>query len=716
MKRIWVRITRVLCGSALAAFAVAQTPETLARTLRGQPTVAARASLEKYAKAHPRDQNGALALLALAVHDIESNVPARATGALKQVRPRLPKLRDYVDYLLAQALFDSGQFAEAAEVASKIADSAVLTPAASIATRSWIATGKPLSAVSHLRARTGQLASPQADYLLALALEAAGDTKAAESAYRGVYVKFPKSGEAELCRTAIDRMKVALDAQERFERGSTLLAAGDPAGARVELQAALPELDGQDREIAKVRLGAAMLGARDTTGALAHLRSFAAADPELDAERVAHAVTAARRIKQYALGESLALGMIPKDRASAWRVEALVAMGNQALLDGDLAKQDTFYRACAESTAESSYVPYCRWKIAFGAYRARKPEAFEQFLTLVEKHPASTQASAALYFMGRLSETAKNPSTARSFYLRIDESFANHYYAVLARQRLADPVFRAVPASAAFSNLPWPRQTPDFQLTEEATVRGERARLLAAAGLDDYAEREIRFHRAAMPANQAALELAGLASRRGDHAKAIRHIKGNYPGYLSLPLDKAPMEFWKLAYPIPYREDLERNAKARNLDPFLVAGLIRQESEFNPLAVSRAKAQGLMQVMPATGRELSRKLGIRPYSTRRLLDPGVSLQMGTYHFRSWLDALDGKVEVTLAAYNAGKSRADRWVAADKWRETAEFVETIPFTETREYVQAVIRNADLYRRLYGKQAASLPSLNGDTGDH
>jgi soluble lytic murein transglycosylase len=688
----------------------AQSPETLGRTLRNSPSVPARTALTNYAKAHPRDQNGALALLALAVHDVEAKMPERAIATLKQVRPRLPALREYIDYFLAQALYNSRQFEDAAETASKIAESAMLPQAASIATRSWIEIGKPKEALSYLRSKSRRIGDPQETYLLAMALEASGDTAGAGAAYRAVYVEYPKSGEAAFARTALDKFGLALNAQERFQRGSTLLTAGDATGAKIELQAALAELKGEDREIAKVRLGDAQLRTRETTAALATLRSFTAKDPELDAERVAHAVTAARRLKQFDVAESLASDMIAKDKASRWRVEALVAVGNQALLDGDSAKQEKFYRACADSTAESSYVPYCRWKLAFAAYRARKPNAFEDFLALVERHPTSTQASAALYFMGRLAETAKNPVTAKSFYLRIDESFANHYYAVLARERLDDRSIRGVNAAAAFPNVAWPVQAPDFTPTEETKQRAGRARLLATAGLDDYAEREIRFHRGVIPANQAALELASLASRRGDHAKAIRHIKGNYPGYLSLPIERAPAEFWKLAYPLPYREDLERNAKARGLDPFLVAGLIRQESEFNPTAISRAKAQGLMQVMPATGREISRKLGVTPFTTQKLLDPKISLQFGTYHFKSWLDALNGQVEVTLAAYNAGKSRADRWVAADKWRETAEFVETIPFTETREYVQAVIRNADLYRRLYGNPAASLPSLD------
>jgi soluble lytic murein transglycosylase len=706
---------RVLWISCCALTALAQSPETLARTLRNTPSVPTRTALAAYAKAHSRDTNGALASLALAVHDIEAKMPERAIETLKQLRPRLPQLRDYVDYFLAQAQFNARRFDDAAETASKIGDSAMLPVAASIATRSWIELGRPKDAVAYLRSKARQIGDPQETFLLGMALEASGDPAAAATAYRAVYAGFPKSSEAPVARTSLDSLGVALNARERFQRGSNLLAAGDVTAAKIELQAALADLEGAEREIAKVRLGEALLRSRETTAALAHLRGFTAKDPELDSERVAHAVTAARRLKQFDLAETLASDMIPKDKASRWRVEALVAVGNQALIDNDPAKQEKFYRACADSTADSSHVPYCRWKLAFGAYRARKPNAFEDFLALVEHHPSSTQASAALYFMGRLAESAKNPVTAKSFYLRINENFANHYYAVLARERLSDPVIRRETASPAFPNLAWPVQEPDFAPTPATKLRASRARLLATAGLDDYAEREIRYHRAALPANQAALELAALASRRGEHAKAIRQIKGNYPGYLSLPLERAPAEFWKLAYPMPYREDLERNAKARGLDPFLVAGLIRQESEFDPQAISRAKAQGLMQVMPATGREISRKLGVKPFTTKRLLDPKISLQFGTYHFKSWLDSLNGDVEVTLAAYNAGKSRAERWVSASKWRETAEFVETIPFTETREYVQAVIRNADLYRRLYGNLSASLPSQDAaDSG--
>src|SRR5690606_33346650 len=130
----------------------------------------------------------------------------------------------------------------------------------------------------------------------------------------------------------------------------------------------------------------------------------------------------------------------------------------------------------------------------------------------------------------------------------------------------------------------------------------------------------------------------------------------------------------------------------RNLDPFMVAGLIRQESEYRPDAVSRAKAYGLMQVMPATGRSLARSLGLGAFSVRMLTRPEVNLNMGTYYLANLERSFDGRLEYALASYDAGKSRADRWKTWGTFDEPIEFIETIPFTETREYVLSVFRNA------------------------
>jgi soluble lytic murein transglycosylase len=136
--------------------------------------------------------------------------------------------------------------------------------------------------------------------------------------------------------------------------------------------------------------------------------------------------------------------------------------------------------------------------------------------------------------------------------------------------------------------------------------------------------------------------------------------------------------------------------------------LIRQESEFNPRVISHANAYGLMQVLPSTGRQLARQLRIRRFSANDLLTPDRNLQLGTLYFHALMGSLGNREEDALAAFNAGKSRADLWRSWGPFREQAEFVETIPFTETRNYVQVVLRNASVYRRLYTGTHAESPA--------
>jgi soluble lytic murein transglycosylase len=179
-------------------------------------------------------------------------------------------------------------------------------------------------------------------------------------------------------------------------------------------------------------------------------------------------------------------------------------------------------------------------------------------------------------------------------------------------------------------------------------------------------------------------------------------MKRTVPSYFSLDFPALPRNYWETLFPRPYWTDLKRFSMANSLDPYLVASLIRQESEFNPGAVSSAKALGLMQVMPGTGKKLAKEAKLRRFSPEQLLVPNTNLQLGTRYFKELLDHFNGQPEYALAAYNAGSDRVEGWLADGKYRDASEFVESIPFTETREYVQAIMRNATVYRKLYQNQ--------------
>ena len=167
-----------------------------------------------------------------------------------------------------------------------------------------------------------------------------------------------------------------------------------------------------------------------------------------------------------------------------------------------------------------------------------------------------------------------------------------------------------------------------------------------------------------------------------------------------------------MLFPLPYQDSLTASSTERDLDPYAVAGLIRQESEFNPTAKS-AFAYGLMRLRPGTGKELGRTDGIRVSSAGMLFDPSLNIKLGTQYLRTELNQWDGDWVRTLAAYNAGPSRVKEWVNQYGYTDSAEFIENIPFSETRDYVQAVLRNGQVYRELNGKQKAQLASDVADT---
>jgi soluble lytic murein transglycosylase len=159
------------------------------------------------------------------------------------------------------------------------------------------------------------------------------------------------------------------------------------------------------------------------------------------------------------------------------------------------------------------------------------------------------------------------------------------------------------------------------------------------------------------------------------------------------------MVYWKLLFPQPYWADLAANAKKNGLDPYLVASLIRQESEFNAGVVSHANAWGLMQLLPSVGKAQAKKQKMKGFNANELLNPSVNLELGTANLRQVLDRFGGQAEYALAAYNAGDVPVRQWQAIGDYKDIPEFVESIPYTETREYVQAILRNREIYHALY-----------------
>ena len=162
---------------------------------------------------------------------------------------------------------------------------------------------------------------------------------------------------------------------------------------------------------------------------------------------------------------------------------------------------------------------------------------------------------------------------------------------------------------------------------------------------------------------------------------------------------------YSLRYLSPYRGQFADRSREQGLEEPWVLGLVRQESRFITDARSAVGAQGLMQVMPATGKWVAKRMGMTSYRPAHVAEVDTNIALGTGYLRYVLDQLEASPVLAAAAYNAGPGRARRW-KADIPLEGAIYAESIPFSETRDYVKKVMTNTVYYAALHGGEARSL----------
>lgn len=639
-----------------------------------------------------------------------------ATPVLTGLSKRLPQLADYAGWYLGSSQSELGNYAAVGPalepVFAQIPRSPLRGRAALLAADALVKMNRTQEAINLLRDHYGETTPPQSDMALGDAYLGIGDKANAAVFYQKVYFGYPQSPAAPRAWAALEKLKLDMGSAyppamplAMLGRAVKMLEAGQNIPARKEFESLIPQLGGAERDLARVRIGVSLYNAKDDTQAFSYLSNLEVAG-EADAERLHYLVQAARRLKRLDQMEDLAQRSADLYPKSPWTVDALIAAGNRYLTENATAKFEPLYQSCYEGSPANPDAGLCHWKVTWLHYMRRAPDAVQMLRDHLRSYPASEQAPTALYFLGRLAQQANDNRAAVAYFAETAREYPNVFYAGLSRDRLVR-LANIQPSESVTTFLkgvafPLRSRTHDFDPTPETQSRIQRASLLARAGLKDLAESELRFGAdAGEQPPVLAMELAKLLSN-GDPAKGMRYIKRYARGYLLMPIDSAPQQFWKLAFPLPFRASLEKFAKQYDVDPFMAAALIRQESEFDPQAVSVTSARGLMQVQPTTGRELARKLKV-PYALPKLFQPEYNLQLGTYYFSNLMKQWSGNLEAVLASYNAGPSNAKKWITWGEFREPAEFIETVPITQTRDYIQAVERNAATYREIYGRSA-------------
>ena len=691
------------------AFVASTDLKPMARQLLQDRSPAGFAGVEKYARAH-NDEAGALAWLVDGYARSLDKEFGSAITPLKNARAHAGELGDYVDYYLAVSYAGSGDFPHAAAALegfqSKYPDSLLDRDAMVEYGSALVSTGREQQAITLLEAhRTPTRAD--LELVLGRAYSAAGQTAKAAQTLRKIYYSMPLSPEATEAELLLKPLAAVpgvppVTLQEQKTRAELLAQARRFSDAILEYRALAKQAPPEEAAGIQVGLAAALYRAGRTYETQQTLAALPPLTGEPEAQRQ-YLLLEMERPDAARVEETLSSlrGSYP---GSPWFEESLLSAANMYLLRADCEHAAALYGETAQRFPIGKYAPYAHWKAAWLSFRlGRSAEARQRFEKQVELYPTSNQVVPALYWRGRIAEDEHDTARARAYYQKILDRFRYYYYADLARTRL-----RVLPAASdpvsdpLLDHIPALRPLMGVANTELPAddLRAQKSLLLENGALYDLALKELQAANTNGDAPWALAQMAHVYQEQERYDRALQTLKRAVPGYFGLEIEQLPRPVWEALFPRPWWSAVKKYAEENQLDPYLVAALIRQESEFNPGAVSHADAIGLMQLLPITGKRMAHELKVRKYSVGMLVEPGTNVQLGTRYFRQLIQKFDGNVEAALAAYNAGSDRVEEWRSAGNFREPAEFVESIPFTETREYVQAIMRNVGIYHRLYG----------------
>jgi soluble lytic murein transglycosylase len=689
------------------AFVASASLKPMARQLLQERTPAGYAGVEAYARRHAKEDAGALAWLVLGYAHVLDHDYAKAIDPLSRARPKAGDLGDYVSYYLASSYLQTGRSAEAvatlADFSKIYPDSLVIKDAHVVYAGALIAENRALEATTLLE-KDREPVRADVELGLGRAYAATGQSAKAVAALRNVYYNMPVSSEADTASLELKKLAGAppVPLADRRTRADLLAKGRRYSDAANEYRDLLDEVSPADRPSVQLALATSLQKSGRNKDAKQILGSIPDSTPDIAAHRLFLLGEVARATDDQDGFLSLQAQLRQTSPNSPWLEQSLLATGNMYLLKRDYDHAIDAYRELQQRFPNGSRASYAHWKVAWLSSRqGRAQDAKQGFDEQIALYPASSEVPAALYWRARYAEEDNELAKARAYYLKLSDRFRNFYYAELARQRLkvlkvTDPVEYALLDRIPPLNMASKVVSSDPPAED---LRVQKAQLLENGALVDFAVREIQATADVQDGTWALAETARLYQDSGRYDRAIEVMKRGVPNYFAVDVPELPRVYWEALFPKAYWDDLKRFSTQNELDPYLVASLIRQESEFNPNAISHANAVGLMQLLPVTGKKVAKDVKLHHFNASQLYTPAVNLQLGTRYFKTMVDKF-GSFEYALAAYNAGSDRVEDWLAQGKYRDPQEFVESIPFTETREYVQAILRNANVYKQLYG----------------
>ena len=643
--------------------------------------------------------------------------PAAAIPFLRNAQRDFPVLDDYVRLWIAQAQFNLGDAREAAVLLESIPlavpDSNIMAKAAYKTGEAWYQASACQEStawfIKALAMNDKDLAAPQAYLRRGACRLRENNIVEGRELLQQVWVRFPYAPEAKEAETVLSSNlggeTWTVQPSDRLTRAQAFLGQAFHAEAIEELKKFLVvDPHSPRRSEAKLKLGIAQVRlkqydqARDTFRALAK-----------DGGPESHeaAVWLARVYLRQGQGDKLveAGRVLPSTSLSAeqkGQITLFVGMWleDQKQYDEAIVK----YHQVAKQGEPAAQRAEGQWRVGWVYYRTgRYREAAEGLRALAEQHDSEFEPQ-ALYWLGRAGEQHQQPE-AQEYYKKLCQRHRFTYYCQLARERMKGGPGSEIPPDVTMVSADPPKEgEPAATITTRADIAQQtayrRAIELKTLGLDADAAHEVAVLTERYSRDPDALvALSTMLNEVGAYHQALRLARARFRDQLERTGGTVAPSLWNVAYPTGLLPTIKLQG-AKGVDPYLIAAIIREESQYDVKAVSRVGAIGLMQVMPATANTVAQRVGLPAVGREDLFDQETNIRIGVRYVEQLLEQFSGNLVYTIASYNAGPLAVGNWISQYRGQGQDEFVELIPYQETRQYVKRVLRTYREYVRLGG----------------
>lgn len=691
----------------------------------------------------------AITLLLLLTAPLLAQSPEVA-AATRADQLRAAGLLDYARFETGKTFYDAGDYRSAAAefktFAGDFPDSLLLARACLALGKSYFNLKNFPLAIKTFEQLLGKFpeaeTAPEASYLIARAQEKLKKWPAAYLAYEATDLNYPLSCFGRQSRLAIAQLKKKhrknlpkFKASDKalFKQGMSYFDDYDyEAAAKVFYRLAREFPKSKYVGQAWLMLGRAEMQTGDPA-AIGNLERAAGGPPNLAGQATFYLGQAYARRGKYERAITVMERIPARYPDSDLCANATYWAAYYKELNGDQSGALRSYYDVINKYPHSSSVSAAIWRIGKTYYWAGDFQNAATYLHYAQLYPPGEDTPRCYYFEAKAQERLGDSTAALDTYEKLFKRFDHSYYAYRAEEKLK-AAGRALEETLAFDDSDFSRALDNLNEQDqeglaavmevwEQTKAGEaeqagtqevqahltKYKELMNLGLTDYAVDEAKYLvnlTSDAEKDSAQIKLGEMLVRSGNFRTPIKFADRKVKAaVVSGKPAVVPKKVWQLAYPKGYWNSVAAKAKAFDVDPYLVLAVIREESRFNPRAVSRSGARGLMQIMPRTGRGIAKDLKKTGYRTTKLYTPALNIEMGAYYLSNLIKNFQGNVYLSLAGYNGGPNKIRKYVKS--WYNGSlnsvdidEFVETIPGRETRLYVQKVMGSYFEYKRLYG----------------